>query len=146
MSAALSATTFTERYTAVLPLIKEEWPEVSDDDLSTAGNDLDQLVTTIAKATDGTKVKVKRHLAELVDVAKDEPAAEPKRSVKDEVATQLKGLLDKVESRSEEALNYARQEALPQAEQKMKDNLLVTVLVALGFGFLMGLLIRGSRS
>ena len=49
-----------------------------------------------------------------------------------------------VEGRAQAALGDVTDTKLPQAEAKIRENLLTSLLMALGFGLLVGIIVGGS--
>lgn len=129
------STAFHAPIDALRPLILREWPQLDAEAVAAAGSDREALAQIIATATDHTRTWANNQLSEL-----DELAAAQRRPFAD----RLDQVLRQLEGRAENAASRVKEEVVPQAEQKIKDNLLTSLLVVLGFGFLVGLLIGGS--
>lgn len=133
MSSAASA--FNAPIEALRALILREWPQLDAEAVNAAGGDRATLAQLVADATDHTRAWAENQLREL-----DELAAAQRRPFAD----RLDHVLRQLEGRAEDAASRVKQEVVPQAEQKIKENLLTSLLIVLGFGFLVGLLVGGS--
>ena len=54
-----------------------------------------------------------------------------------------KAMLDKLQARTNEIAEYVRKPMMEDAKSKVSDNPLVSLFMAIGFGFLLGFLLRG---
>jgi hypothetical protein len=144
------AEAFAQAFSILQPLICAEWPEVDPKALEDTGGDYDQVVALVAKATEHSKTMVKRQLNELQDIATEEPKAEPKTeaesSTEGAIGSAQRKLMDALQvlqDKANELTNYMRKNALADAKTKAEQNPLVTLLIAIGLGFLIGFVIRG---
>ncbi len=122
----------------VVPLMVSEWPEVDRALLDGAGNDLGEVVEVISTATGRTKTLVKSQLAELAVYAKADDD-----SGSDDL-NRMRRMLKNLEEKSQEIAEFARGQLLPQAKEKVQENLVVSLLVAVGLGFLLGFVARSA--
>ncbi len=143
MPTANGSNGFQESFDKIRPLIREEWPGVAEDALAATGGDYDRVVTLIAAETEHTKTLVKRQLAELRDEAAKGAAANG-NSVKSAVDAKLQEVLQKLQDRSNEIAGYVKKQLVADAKAKVSENPLVTVLMAIGLGILLGFILRGS--
>ena len=132
----VSADKFKSAFNDISALIREEWPEVEEAELADTGGELDDVVTLVAAKTEHSKVLVKRHLGELAQVA----GSGGHRTIE-----RLRGALEDIEGRTKRIVEYARSDLAHDAGEKVRENVWVSLLVALGFGFLVGMLVRGGR-
>lgn len=123
----------------LVPLMVDEWPEVDRDLLDGAGNDLGEVVEVISTATGRTKTLVKAQLAELAVYAKADDATDTADDL-----TRMRRMLKNLEAKSQEIAEFARGQMLPQAKEKVQENLVVSLLVAVGLGFLLGFVARSA--
>lgn len=123
---------FKSSFTDIEPLIMEEWPEVDRTALDGTGGDLEKVVTLVAQKTEHTKTLVRRQLAELNRMASE-----------DGTEGRLKALIKRLEDKTSEISGRVKDDMLPAAEQKVRDNLIVSLLVSAAFGFLLGVIMRG---
>jgi hypothetical protein len=115
-------------------------------------------VVYISDETDRTKTLVRRQineLATLVEVDAPAPgkvAANGASSASLEPAgplgidkSSIDNLLDDLESRTENLIQELKAEMLPELEKRARGNLGQSLLIALGIGFVLGLILRGKR-
>jgi len=95
-------------------------------------------VALVAEQTKHTKTLVKKQLEELRRIAEGENGAGDLRA--------FRQLLERMQARSLEIAGYIKNQMMPEATQQVKKNFLVTVLLAVGFGFILGFFMRGGRS
>jgi len=129
--------TSKEEFEAVLPLIRQEWPEVDADELKATEGDYDAITALVVEKTEHTKALVARQLDELRDMAKSDladAAAEERK---------LQQMLKKMQEKTNEIASYVRSQMLADAKSKVGDNLLVSLLMAIGLGFIIGFILRG---
>ncbi len=119
------------------PLLLEEWPEIDRAALDGAGQDLGEVVGVISTSTGRTKTLVKAQISELAVYAQSESDEK-----KDELS-RIKNMINRLESKSQEMVEYARGQ-IPQAQEKVRENLVVSLLVAVGLGFLLGFVARSA--
>ncbi len=137
----ISARTFKTDFDRVAPLIREEWPEVEQDALLETGGTLEKVVDLVAGKTERTKALVKRQLRELHEIAttagKEKPSLD---GALHEIEARAREILEKIEAKGGEAAAQIKKEVVPKAEEKVKENLLTSLLITLGFGFILGIL------
>ena len=93
------------------------------------------VVALISDETTQSKALVQDKLAEMQTVASDDgDAAEEKR---------VRRVLNKIQERSNEIAGYVRKQMLEDAKTKVGQNPLVSLLMAIGLGFIFGFLLRG---
>lgn len=146
--------TFKANFGAIAPLILEEWPSISHDNLMATEGEFDRVVDHVASVTDRTRLLVRQQLRELYQLA-ILPPAQPRRSRLSERLTQLANgalsdselnqTLTLLEERTEELLGQVKKEILPELNEKVRNNVGGSLLTALGVGFILGLLLGGSR-
>ena len=61
-----------------------------------------------------------------------------------ELGRRVEAAVREVEGRAQAALGDVTDTKLPQAEAKIRENLLTSLLMALGFGLLVGIIVGGS--
>lgn len=132
---------FAESFAAVKPLICAEWPAVEPAALDRTKGDWAKVVTLVVKTTEQDQAQVEKQLAELQQVAVEEdpePAPAPaagKRPVQEALRT--------MQARMNEVADYVRRQMVEDARTKARDNFLITLLMAIGLGFLLGFILRG---
>lgn len=125
---------FSEHFAELVPLLVEEYEQVDRDTLERTEGDYGQVVALLADKTGKTKVRIKRELADLRDLA-----GEPSPGKRE----QLRIMLEKVQAKSNEIADYVRQQMMVDAKSKVGENPLVSLAMAVGLGFLLGFLLRG---
>lgn len=141
------------------PAILEEWPQVTAEALRGTDGELEAVVALIAEASDRTRLWVRKHLAELVELLAPPrtgleerlhrllarlEGAEPLRGKAQAAATAAREVLHEVEARAEDLARDV-QSQLPKAEGHLRENLWTSLLGALGVGLILGLLWGTSR-
>jgi ElaB/YqjD/DUF883 family membrane-anchored ribosome-binding protein len=139
-STSLSQENFRQNFQQIVPLILAEWPQISKAKLLEAEGNLEEAISHIANQTQHTRTLVRSHLAELSGLA-----AEKSKHLRSEARTQVDHLIQDLETRTEQLMAEFKSEVLPELEQKARSNLGSSLLMALGFGFILGLLFGGRR-
>jgi hypothetical protein len=145
--------TFKRHFHALVPLAIAEWPDLSEANLLATEGDLDQAVNYISDATERTKTLVRRQLTELTGLIETKAEAVTTATPMEMAAAVLPGvekasidrLLDDLESRTEHLIQELKAEMLPELEQRARSNLGQSLLIALGLGFVLGLVVGGRR-
>lgn len=148
----VTAEEFSRAFTAVAPLIREEWPGLDASALEATGGDMERVTSLVAAHTDRTKALVRRQLAELYELGARETGASRKSHVRSAAAKagvpDLAELIEAVQRLEALATEQARKvsaEVLPRAEVKVKENLWVSLLISLGLGMILGLWMAAGR-
>lgn len=145
-AAEQSAETMAKVFPKLKPLICQEWPEVDANALAATEGDYDKVVALVAKTTEHTKSLVRRHLAELTELAA-EPEAEPAGGSLGSVAAAQRKLVETLQlmqAKVQELSGYVRNHGLADVKAKAEQHPLATLLMAIGLGFLLGFILRGS--
>ncbi|MFQ4135025.1 hypothetical protein PGN35_001775 [Nodosilinea sp. PGN35] len=157
---------FQHHFAAMVPLILSEWPQLLEENLLATEGDLDLAVAYISGETDHTQTLTRRHLNELASLIEVEPSVSGQsapKAVLNGVSSALKAtvleateplrvdkssidnLLDDLESRTENLIQELKAEMLPELEKRARGNLGQSLLIALGIGFVLGLILGGKR-
>ena len=140
-----------ERIAEMLPemtsLIDHEYAEVSVDDVRPAAErgDTESVIDTIAKMTGHTRNLVTHQLKELAELHSNQ-------SAESDLMHKMSTALQRIEARSKDALTYAKEE-LPdeikatgkKAKATVEDNVWVSILCAIGLGFVVGFFAKSAR-
>jgi ElaB/YqjD/DUF883 family membrane-anchored ribosome-binding protein len=126
---------FSERFDQLVPLIRDEWPQVDGDALAQTKGDYDLVVALIATETEHSKALVKKQLEEITQVANGE-------GHHDEVK-RLRQMVERLQVKSQDVANYVRKQMLGDARDKVGQNPLVALLMAVGLGIILGFVLRG---
>jgi ElaB/YqjD/DUF883 family membrane-anchored ribosome-binding protein len=135
-STANGSNDFQDEFDKLTPLIREEWPAVDADALSATGGDYERVVALIAEKTDHTKALVKRQLCELRALS-----AKPTGNG---VEHRLEEMLHKLHERSNEIAGYVKKQMLADAKHRVTENPIVSLLMAIGLGVILGFILRGG--
>jgi hypothetical protein len=147
--------TFSQHFDAMVPLVMAEWPQLIEENLLATEGDLDLAVAYISGETDRTQTLIRRQIKELASLVEPEdkaaiaPELEDKAPIapKDDASppSNIENLLDDLESRTEHLIQELKAEMLPELEQRARSNLGQSLLIALGIGFVLGLILGGKR-
>ena len=146
---------------ALARLVVEEWGDDGRAAWDAAAGDREQLITTLSERTGRTRALLRRQLAELDELSHEggggatshraRPAASAAADGVAQAAASLSELgrrveaaVREVEGRAQAALGEVTDTKLPQAEAKIRENLLTSLLMSLGFGLLVGIIVGGS--
>jgi hypothetical protein len=153
-----SKTAFTSAFSRLAPAILSEWAEVDSAALAATGGELEKVVAVIAGATGHTKALLRRQLQELYYVVTMPPleSAGGKRprpaeaeaggfaaAASGAAAPPVDHLLEELERRTAQIMRELRGGFLGEARDRVKDNVFFSLLVAVGLGFIVGVLFTG---
>ena len=149
--APLSKSEFASAFADLQPAILAEWPQVDAAALAATQGDLDRAVGLIADETAHTKALVRRQLEELhrVVCAPPPPRARPASPRRDRgrddgsVSESVDAMLHDLEQRAAHLLRDLRGGMLNDARGKVRENVLFSLVIAIGFGFIVGVLFTG---
>lgn len=144
------ATAYTRKLATVLPLIREEWPDLES--LEESKEDFEKVVGLIAKHTDRTKAAVRRQLGELVAIAEAGTNGvhervrppEPRKGRADQIDEVLSAIR-RLESFATEEAKRVSDKVLPIAETKVRQNLWISIIFTFGLGLIFGLWMNRGR-
>ena len=139
---------FASAFADLQPAILAEWPQVSASALAATEGDLDRVLGLLAEQTTHTKALLRRQLEELHRVLSAPPHPRPatgQRARRGEPALHdsVDAMLHDLEDRAAELLRDLRGGMLSDARGKVRENVLFSLLVAIGFGFIVGVLFTG---
>lgn len=163
-TAGFGKAAFASAFAALRPAIAAEWAEIDDDALAATDGDLDRVVALVAERTTRTKALIRRQLEELFRVV-TEPApaahAAPRGRARgdraaERTATADRGaahgnppgvdqLLAELERRTAQIMRELRGGFFDNTRDRVRDNIFFSLLVAIGFGFIVGVLFNGSN-
>lgn len=142
---------FKRAFAAVAPLVREEWPGLDAAALEATEGDFDRVTSLVADHTERTRIVVRRQLGELLAIAERSAS----RAVNGATVDRPKGVADqmddvlaavrRLESFASEEAKKMSDKVLPAAEIRVRQNLWVSLLLALGFGVILGLWMNGGR-
>lgn len=148
--APLGKSEFASAFADLQPAILAEWPQLDAAALAATQGDLDRAVALIAEETAHTKALVRRQLEELHRVVSAPPprprTASPRRDRgRDDpsVSESVDAMLADLEQRAAHLLRDLRGNMLSDARGKVRENVLFSLVIAIGFGFIVGVLFTG---
>jgi len=146
----LTRSAFQESFAKLEPAILAEWEQLDSGALSATGGDLDKVVVLVAERTAHTKALVRRQLQELFAVSAEPPrrrvAPGPSRlrqNLHNVLPESADELLQELEERTANILRELRGGVLKDTRARVKENLLFSLLVTLGLGFIVGVVFTG---
>jgi len=159
---AFGKVSFANAFTALRPVIAAEWIEVDDEALAATDGDLDRVVALISERTARTKALIRRQLEEIYRVATEPapaahsasrgrargPRAAERGAERGSDAATPPGvdqLLAELERRTAQIMRELRGGFLDHTRDRVRDNIFFSLLVAIGFGFIVGVLFTGSN-
>jgi methyl-accepting chemotaxis protein len=145
---------------ALARLVVEEWGDDGRAAWDAAAGDHETLITQLSERTGRTRALLRRQLAELNELSREGgDSATPHRARAtsaaadgvaqaaaslSELGRRVEAAVREVEGRAQAALGEVTDTRLPQAEAKIRENLLTSLLMSLGFGLLVGIIVGGS--
>lgn len=149
----LTRAAFMSAFPALRTAILAEWSEVDEPALAATGGELDKVVALLAERTTRTKALLRRQLEELYRVVTQPleplPDARPEKSAAADGAEkppQMDQIVEELERRMGQLIRELRGGLLDNARDRVKENVFFSLLVALGFGFIVGVVFYGSSS
>jgi ElaB/YqjD/DUF883 family membrane-anchored ribosome-binding protein len=146
-------TEFTDRFDAIAPLILEEWPHLTAEELAATEGRLEAVIDYIALRTEHTRTLIRHHLAELAQIQRlrdknqsdESDFSNPEKyQLENYIFPTFDRALKTLEKRTENLIDRFEAELLPEANRKAKEHVGTSLLTALGIGFILGLLLGGS--
>src|ERR1700712_220852 len=131
------AKAFAEMQSAILA----EWPAVDASGLAATEGDLERTVGLIVEQTKHTKALVRRQIEELYRVLYTPPHRQSASGY--QIPESVDTLLRDLEQRAVHILRDLRGGVLDNARNKVADNLLLSLLISVGLGFIVGVFFMG---
>lgn len=151
---------FRDAFDAVRPLVLAEWPEVDAKSLDATEADPDKVVALVAEKTQRSKALVRKHLAEIAEVAGVdarglegrvlrlihalESKLEPVQETLGRTQESAKAALETLEARGKHVVSDVKK-AGEDVEDALKNNIWRSLFAALGVGVLVGLVLGLTR-
>jgi hypothetical protein len=140
---------FQRDFEKLRPLIAAEWPEVDAAELAATGGDLDAVIKLISDTVGKTRTQTRRLMAELIGEASTAAGGAARAGTGgvgdrlDDEIERVKKIVERLEARSKHLVDYAKTDLKKDARETVEQNLLLSLIVAVGLGFLLGILTRG---
>lgn len=156
-SAGFGKAAFAGAFATLQPALLAEWGELDAESLAATDGDLDRVIALVAERTTRTKALVRRQLEEIFRVVSEpipSAAARPRGRGPDRAGDRGPGrsdppgvdqLLAELEKRTAQIMRELRGGLLDNTRDRVRDNIFFSLLVAIGFGFIVGVLFTGSN-
>jgi hypothetical protein len=128
---------FKSAFGAIKPLLLKEWTAVDAGALEATQGEMERVVAAVADATRQPSSAVRPRIEQIAT-----EATRNGTSLRD--ANHFLELLERLEKKTTDLANELKSNVLPSTREKMKQNLFVTLLMALGLGIILGLLFGGG--
>ena len=148
--------TFRQGFHTLSPKILNEWSKVDPVELEASGGELASVVDIVSRSTERAPSEIEAKLRAMAEPeatpVEETPAKGPDAKpspLADRLADaakqmdQVVGAVKRFEAFAAQEARRMKGDVLPAAETKIKNNLWTSLFIALGFGFLLGLLVRG---
>ena len=123
---------FLEKIDSLIPLIKEKWPNITQQTLEATKGSIDDLVEVIANHTGTSASGIKHQLFEIIDTIRDN---------KWEISEKI----EPIESQLEELLEELNNTLRPKIENPIKEKPILSIAIAAGIGLLIGTILNSAR-
>ncbi|WP_461557367.1 glycine zipper domain-containing protein [Synechococcus sp.] len=123
---------FRERFAELLPVIQKQWPQITQDTLTSTRGSFDEVVLLISDQTGRTATVIQEQLLGFLEVASDQ-------------GRRLGDRLQPLEEQLEQLLDDLNANLRPKIEQPVRERPLLALGLAAGVGLLAGLLLSGRR-
>ena len=123
---------FLEKIDSLVPLIKEKWPNITQQTLEATKGSIDDLVEVIASHSGTSAVGIKSQLFEIIDSIREN---------KWEISEKI----EPIESQLEELLEELNNTLRPKIETPIRKKPLLSIAIAAGIGLLIGTLLNSGR-
>jgi hypothetical protein len=139
----LGKSEFASAFADLQPAILAEWPQVDAAGLTATGGELEPVIGLIAEKTAHTRALVRRQLEELYRVHMAPPPRVRGAGGHRELQESVDAMMHDLEKRAARILRELRGGMLSSARGKVQDNIIFSLLVSLGLGFIVGVLFIG---
>jgi ElaB/YqjD/DUF883 family membrane-anchored ribosome-binding protein len=144
---------FASAFSALQPVLLAEWGELDAESLAATEGDLERVVALIAERSSRTKVLVRRQIEEIFNIVTEpvSSGAARARARGGERTAERTGqpgvdqLLAELEKRTAQIMRELRGGFVDSTRDRVRDNIFFSLLVAIGFGFIVGVLFTGSN-
>jgi len=136
---------FARAFSAVEPLIREEWPGLDASALEATGGDLEKVTALVATHADRTKALVRRQLDELYELGTRKAGKAHGAAPRPMEWKELLDAVKRLETLAAEEARKVSDDLLPRAEAKVKENIWMSLLLSLGLGMILGLWMATGR-
>ena len=121
-----------EKVDSLIPLIKEQWPNIAQQTLEAAKGSIDDLVEVIASHSGTSAIGIKSQLFEIIDSIKEKN-------------WEISEKIEPIESQLEELLEELNNTLRPKIESPIRKQPILSIAIAAGIGLLIGTLLNSGR-
>jgi hypothetical protein len=155
----MNQTQFHAAFPQLASALLEEWPALQAEPLSATQGDLDKVIGLIVETTGHTKTLVRRQLGEILQIVTAPSESAPGRgrgmaqdaraagaAVSDaahEALLAVEAILSEFEKKSGHVLRDLRGSVLTPTRDAIRQHWLLSLLISLGLGFIVGVLFHG---
>lgn len=149
-AAGMTKAAFHAVWSQIAPLILAEWEQIDEEALEKTEGDLDKVAALVAERAGRTRAMAKRLLFELyqVTVGTEPPprtrASQRRQNGESPLPESVETMVHELERRAAQVMRELRGGFLRQTTHRIHDNLIFSLLVTLGLGFIVGVLFTGS--
>ena len=123
---------FLEKIDSLIPLIKEKWPNITQQTLEATKGSIDDLVEVISSHSGTSAIGIKRQLYEIIDSIRENN-------------WEISDKIEPIESQLEELLEELNNTLRPKIESPIRKKPILSIAIAAGIGLLIGTLINSGR-
>ena len=128
----LSEKWLLEKIVSLIPLIKEQWPNIAQQTLEATKGSIDDLVEVIASHSGTSVIGIKSQLYEIIDSIRENN-------------WEISEKIEPIESQLEELLEELNATLRPKIESPIRKKPLLSIAIAAGIGLLIGTLLNIGR-
>ena len=121
-----------EKIDSLIPLIKEKWPNITQQTLKATKGSIDDLVEVISSHSGTSVIGIKSQLFEIIDSIRENN-------------WEISEKIEPIESQLEELLEELNNTLRPKIERPIRKKPLLSIAIAAGIGLLIGSLLNSGR-
>jgi len=123
---------FLEKIDSIIPLIKEKWPNITQQTLEATKGSIDDLVEVIAGHSGNSAIGIKSQLFEIIDSIRENN-------------WEISEKIEPIENQLEELLEELNNTLRPKIESPIRKKPILSIAIAAGIGLLIGTLLNSGR-
>lgn len=149
-AAGMTKAAFHDAWSQIAPLILGEWEQIDEEALEKTEGDLDKVAALVAERAGRTRAMARRLLFELYQVAiGSDPATRTRASQRRQnsespLPESVEAMVHELERRAAQVMRELRGGFVQKTTHRIHENLIFSLLVTLGLGFIVGVLFTGS--
>tara|TARA_B100000902_G_C26776989_1_gene653191 strand:+ start:123 stop:584 length:462 start_codon:yes stop_codon:yes gene_type:complete len=123
---------FLEKIDSLIPLIKEKWPNITQQTLEATKGSIDDLVEVIAGHSGNSAIGIKTQLFEIIDSIREKN-------------WEISEKIEPIENQLEELLEELNNTLRPKIESPIRKKPILSIAIAAGIGLLIGTLLNSGK-